>query len=72
LQKYLPAAREIPEAELAEHAGKPSSPKYQKLREQYIATRLDARPKKVVPVEEVPPPPQSGPQMGRRRSTFGS
>jgi tRNA nucleotidyltransferase (CCA-adding enzyme) len=72
LQKYLPAAREIPEAELAEHAGKPTSPKYQKLREQYIAARLDARPKKVVPVEEVPPPPQSGPQMGRRRSTFGS
>lgn len=72
LQKYLPAAREIPEAELAEHAGKPTSPKYHKLREQYIASRLDARPKKVAPVEELPAQPPSGPQMGRRRSTFGS
>ena len=71
LQKYLPAAREISEAEIAEHAGKPSSPKYKKLREQYIAARLDARPKKVAPVEEAPPPPQPGAQPGRRRSTFG-
>jgi tRNA nucleotidyltransferase (CCA-adding enzyme) len=72
LQKYLPAAREISEVEIAEHAGKPTAPKYHKLREQYIASRLDARPKKVAPVEEPPPPPPSGPQMGRRRSTFGS
>lgn len=69
LQKYLPAAREIPEAEIAEHAGKPGSPKYEKLREQFIATKLDARPKKVVPVELPPPPPP--PQQGRRTSSFG-
>lgn len=69
LQKYLPAAREITEVEIAEHAGTPGSPKYGKLREQFIAAKLDARPKKVVPVEVLPPPPP--PQQGRRTSSFG-
>jgi tRNA nucleotidyltransferase (CCA-adding enzyme) len=68
LQKYLPAAREIPDVEMAEHAGKPGSPKYEKLRDQFIASKLDARPKKVIPVELPPPPP---PQQGRRTSSFG-
>ncbi len=69
LQKYLPAAREIPEAEILEHAGKPGTPKHEKLREQFIAAKLDARPKKV-PVVELPPPPPP-PQQGRRTSSFG-
>lgn len=69
LQKYLPAAREITEVEIAEHAGKPGTPKYEKLRDQFIAAKLDARPKKVVPVEVPAPPPP--PQQGRRTSSFG-
>jgi tRNA nucleotidyltransferase/poly(A) polymerase len=66
LQKYLPAAQEITEKDVIEQGGQPGTPKFAKLQRQLIATRLDARPKKVV-VEEPPPPP--GP--GRRSASFG-
>jgi len=59
LQKYLPAAMEISEKDVEAAAeGVPAgSPKYKKIREQLITTRLDSRPKKVPPPEEPAPPP---------------
>jgi tRNA nucleotidyltransferase (CCA-adding enzyme) len=68
LQKYLPAAQEVTEHDVMQQGAQPGTPKFTKLYQQMIATRLDARPKKVV-VEEPPPPPPSGP--GRRSATFG-
>ncbi|MGA8028856.1 MAG: hypothetical protein WB992_17075 [Bryobacteraceae bacterium] len=68
LQKYLPAAQEITEKDVIERGGEPGTPKFTKLRQQLIAARLDARPKKVV-VEEPPPLPPPGP--GRRSASFG-
>ncbi len=67
LQKYLPAAKEISEEEIEQEIGKPGGPKYEKAREKLVAARLDARPKKIVPVEPPPPPPI----QGRRTSSFG-
>ncbi len=63
LQKYLPAAQEITEQDVVEKGGVPGTPKFEKLRAQLVAARLDAKPKKVV-IEEPPPPVPSGP--GRR------
>ena len=63
LQKYLPAAQEVTDADVIEKGGVPGTPKFEKLRAEVIALRLDAKPKKVV-VEEPPPPPPTGP--GRR------
>ncbi len=68
LQKYLPAAHEVTEADVIEKGAQPGTPKFAKLQQQLIAARLDARPKKVV-VEEPPPAPVSGP--GRRSAGFG-
>jgi tRNA nucleotidyltransferase/poly(A) polymerase len=69
LQKYLPAAQEITERDVIEKGAQPGTPKFAKLHQQLINTRLDARPKKVV-VEEPPPPP--APPPGRRSvSSFG-
>jgi tRNA nucleotidyltransferase (CCA-adding enzyme) len=62
LQKYLPSAQEVTERDVVEKGGVPGTPKYEKLRAQLIAARLDAKPKKVV-VEEPPPPPSTS---GRR------
>ena len=56
LQKYLPAAQEITDRDVAATGVKPGTPKFQKAREEMIATRLDARPKKVPPPVEAPPP----------------
>jgi tRNA nucleotidyltransferase (CCA-adding enzyme) len=69
LQKYLPASQEVTDQQVIERGAQPGTPKFAKLREQMIAARLDARPKKVV-VEEPPPPPPA-PAGGRRVSTFG-
>ena len=71
LQKYLPAAHEVTEQVVIERGGQIGTPKFAKLHQQLIASRLDSRPKKVVPVEPPPPPPPpSGP--GRRSaSSFG-
>jgi tRNA nucleotidyltransferase (CCA-adding enzyme) len=69
LQKYLPAAQEITEKDVAERGAEPGTPKFAKLQQQMIAARLDARPKKVV-VEEPPAPPPPGPG-GRRSASFG-
>lgn len=69
-QKYLPMAMEVTDAMVEERGGMPGTPKFLKLRDGMIATRLDARPKKVVPVD-VPPPPPAPPAAGRRQSTWG-
>jgi tRNA nucleotidyltransferase/poly(A) polymerase len=57
LQKYLPAAQEISDRDIEQMGLKAGTPKFEKAKETAIATRLDARPKKVPPVEEPPPPP---------------
>jgi tRNA nucleotidyltransferase/poly(A) polymerase len=68
LQKYAPAAAEITPAEIASEVGvAPDSPKFAKLKAEFIAKRLDARPKRV-PVEEPPPPPPPPPANSPRIS----
>jgi tRNA nucleotidyltransferase (CCA-adding enzyme) len=47
IQKYLPMAQEIPEAEFVAEGIVPGAPKYEKARAAFIAARLNARPKKV-------------------------
>jgi tRNA nucleotidyltransferase/poly(A) polymerase len=69
LQKYLPAAQEITPAVVEEHGGVPGTPKYAKLRNELIITRLDSRPRKAAPVEPEPAPPITAP--ARRQSTWG-
>jgi tRNA nucleotidyltransferase (CCA-adding enzyme) len=69
LQKYLPAAQEVTEKDVLGRGALPGTAKFAKLQAQLIASRLDARPKKVV-VEEVPPPPPP-PGPGRRSASFG-
>jgi tRNA nucleotidyltransferase/poly(A) polymerase len=55
LQKYLPAAQEVTDREVEAAGAVPGTPKFQKLKEQIIAKKLDARPKKIVePVIEAP------------------
>ena len=58
LQKYLPAALEVTdrEVEAAAAGAAPGSPKWRKVRDQLITTKLDSRPKKVPPPEEAPVP----------------
>jgi tRNA nucleotidyltransferase/poly(A) polymerase len=70
LQKYLPTAQEITDAVVEEHGGKRGTPKFLKIRNELIATRLDSRPRKPAPVEAAPtPPPVATPP--RRQSTWG-
>jgi tRNA nucleotidyltransferase/poly(A) polymerase len=59
LQKYLPAAMEVSDKDVEAAAGgaAPGSPKFRKVRDQLITTKLDSRPKKVPPPEEPPAPP---------------
>jgi tRNA nucleotidyltransferase/poly(A) polymerase len=65
LQKYLPMAQEVSAKDIV--GAEPGTPKFQKLFQQMINAKLDARPKKVV-VEEPPPPPP--PPAGRRSASF--
>ncbi|HLJ49406.1 MAG TPA: hypothetical protein VKU01_25510 [Bryobacteraceae bacterium] len=67
-QKYLLAAQEITDRDVLAAGGQPGTPKWQKLKEELIATRLDSRPKKVVPPPEPEPPPAPAPAFGRRAS----
>jgi tRNA nucleotidyltransferase (CCA-adding enzyme) len=56
LQKYLPLAQEVSDKEVEATGVTPHTPKFQKMKDQMIATKLDARPKKVVePVPEAAP-----------------
>jgi tRNA nucleotidyltransferase (CCA-adding enzyme) len=56
-QKYLPMSHEITDEVVAATGVTPGTPKFQKVKEEMILTRLDARPKKVAPEPEPPPPP---------------
>jgi len=61
-QKYLPAALEVTNEMVAATGVAPGTPKFQRVKDEMIVTRLDARPKKVAPAPEPlpPPPPMSG------------
>jgi tRNA nucleotidyltransferase/poly(A) polymerase len=65
LQKYLPMSQEVSAKDVV--GAEPGTPKFQKLFQQMINAKLDARPKKIV-VEEVPPPPPL--MAGRRSASF--
>jgi tRNA nucleotidyltransferase (CCA-adding enzyme) len=56
LGKYLLTAQEVTERDVVATGARPGTPKYQKVREELILTRLDARPKKIPPPEESTPP----------------
>jgi tRNA nucleotidyltransferase (CCA-adding enzyme) len=56
-QKHLPASLEITDEMVAATGVAAGTPKFQKAKEQMILTRLDARPKKPVPVPEAAPAP---------------
>jgi tRNA nucleotidyltransferase (CCA-adding enzyme) len=61
-QKYLPAALEVTNEVVAATGVAPGTPKFQRTKDEMIASRLDARPKKAAPAAEPlpPPPPMSG------------
>jgi tRNA nucleotidyltransferase (CCA-adding enzyme) len=70
LQKYLPAAQEVTDTLVQEQGGIPGTPKFAKLKNELIATRLDSRPRKPAPVEiPVALPAVTAP--ARRQSTWG-
>ena len=59
-QKYLPASLEITDEMVAATGVQPRTPKFARVKEEMILTRLDSRPKKVAPEPEpAPPPPMS-------------
>jgi tRNA nucleotidyltransferase (CCA-adding enzyme) len=60
-QKYLPLLQEITPEEWATVEGKPGTPKYNKARDAFIASRLDRKVKKPVIPEVAPAPPPPGP-----------
>ncbi len=51
LQKYLPMAQEVTEEEIRAKGVVPGSPKWEKAKEEVIAAKLNARPKKPTPEE---------------------
>ncbi|MBZ5594245.1 MAG: hypothetical protein LAP39_18545 [Acidobacteriia bacterium] len=57
LQKYYPTAQEVTDADVEKAGGKPGTPKYQKLREELIITRLNTRKKPEPPPPAEPPVP---------------
>ncbi len=59
LQRYLPAASEITDRQVAAEGVEPDSPKFKKAKAEMILARIDGRLKKPVepPPEPVPPPP---------------
>ena len=79
LQKYLPAAQEVTDRQVIEAGGTIGTPKFERMKAEMVAKRLDSRPKKppVEPVVEEAPAavgrPPGGPgrppsAMGRRTS----
>lgn len=66
LQKYAPSAAEVTDAQVRDVSGlQPGTPKFIKKKAEMIATKLDARPKKVPAPEPEPELPPPSP-MGRR------
>jgi tRNA nucleotidyltransferase/poly(A) polymerase len=62
LQKYLPAAQEITEKQIAAAGAAVGTPKFKKLKDEMIAARLDARVRKPAPPPEEEPPPAGRPR----------
>jgi tRNA nucleotidyltransferase/poly(A) polymerase len=62
LQKYLPAALEVTEADVMQKGATPGTPKFKKLREEMVAQRLDSRPKRPPTPEPVAAPPPPAPR----------
>ncbi len=60
LQKYLPAAKEITDAEVEAAGARPGTPKFEKQREEMIVARLNGRPKRPQPQAVEPAPMISG------------
>ena len=58
-QKYLPASLEITDEVVRAAGVTPGTPKYQRVKEELILARLDARPKKPAPAPEPPGAPRS-------------
>jgi hypothetical protein len=56
LQKYVVTAQEVTDADVIARGAKPGTPKFEKVKQDMISARLDARPKKPA-VEPVEPPP---------------
>ena len=65
LQKYVPLSQEITDAEVEAKGVSPGTPKFQKLKEEMIAARLDGRTKKPPPAPVEPPGPVTAMQRGR-------
>jgi tRNA nucleotidyltransferase (CCA-adding enzyme) len=55
--KYLPASMEITDEMVTAAGAAVGTPKFAKVKEEMILTRLDSRPKKPAPEPEPPPPP---------------
>jgi hypothetical protein len=72
LQKYYPAAQEVSDAEIEKAGARPGTPKYLKLKEQLITTRLNTRKKPAPPPAEEPvapaPPGRMPPGRDRKAS----
>jgi tRNA nucleotidyltransferase/poly(A) polymerase len=66
LQKYYPTAQEVTDADVEKAGGKPGTPKYAKLKEELIVTRLNTR-KKPAP----PPPLEPAAPMGAPATAGG-
>lgn len=62
IQKYLPMAQEVTDADVAAAGAQPGTPKFEKVRESLIVARLNARPKKPEPEPVMPPPPGPAPR----------
>ena len=56
-QKYLPLSMEVTNETVAATGAVPGTPKFQRVKEEMILARLDARPKKPAPPPEPPPSP---------------
>jgi tRNA nucleotidyltransferase (CCA-adding enzyme) len=64
LQKYLPAAQEITDRQVADLGAEPGTPKFKKLKEKLIVARVDGRTKKPAAPSEEPVPPPAPPAKG--------
>jgi len=67
LQKYLPAMQEVPPAEWEALEGEPGTPKFNKSRQAFLASRLDVRPRKPPEPEIAPTAPTEELARGRGR-----
>ena len=71
-QKHLPLAQEVTDEEVRAKGVEPGTPKYEKAKEELIAARLNARPKKPTPEElaAAANPPAPPPQPGGLRRAY--